>query len=485
MHKYIQALRDCCRDEAAFVRLQQLLAATGQSVEVINIEGLQHLPTISTEISKHKAAEAQLHLPREGDRLLGEIALRIRQSLDLDEILNTTVTEVRQFLQADRVFISKFDENGQGRVVAESVASPWPPIQEWVTDATAYQEIKALFEGDRVLVVNDTTQFQGSSLLDEYHNQYDVNAGIGIPIILGEQLFGLLIANQCSGSRDWQQFEVNLLKQLAMQVAIAIQHSSLFQELATLNENLECQVEERTAQLQEKMQELQELNRVKDVVLHTVSHELRTSVMGTIMVCKNLLSFPGESLSISRSIVERMIQGSERQLGMIDSLLETHFPEDSSVVLQREPVHLGSVLEASIKDLAPLLARSRATLTNQCKANLPLIVADPTQIQRIVESLCTHILKGNPPGLHLTLKARVETGMIRCIIQDNGASISKVECDRLFDLYIRDPQGKCSTTSGIKLYLCQKIIQAHGGQIGVTSTPKRGSTFWFTLPVFP
>jgi GAF domain-containing protein len=91
--------------------------------------------------------------------------------------------------------------------------------------------------------------------------------------MLGEKLFGLLIANQCSAPREWQQFEIDLIDQLGIQVAIAIQQSSLFQQVQTLNTNLERQVEERTIQLQQKMQELQELNRIKDVVLHTVSHD--------------------------------------------------------------------------------------------------------------------------------------------------------------------------------------------------------------------
>lgn len=453
------------------------------SAEVVNVNGIQCVLAVSSDITKRKAAEAQIRAAAERDRLLGEIALRIRRSLDLDEILHTTVTEIRQFLHADRVFITKFDENGQSRVVAESVDSQWPPIREWVTDDTAYQEIKALFTSDRIRIVCDANLSERSPLLDEYHTRYCVKAGIGVPIIIGERLFGLLIANQCSSTRNWQQFEADLLEQLATQVAIAIQQSSLFKELANLNANLERQVEERTAQLRQKMQELQELHRLKDVVLNTVSHELRTSVLGTIMVFKNLLNLPGENISISRSIVERMVQGNERQLGMIDSLLETHSRQEPGVVLHRECVQFGSLLEEIIKDLQPLLERSSAVLTNQCKTNLPSVMADPTQIKRVLENLFNHVLTSNPPGLHLTLKAKVEAGTIRCTIQDNGAGMSKIERDRLFDLYVRDPQGKCSTAVGMKLYLCRKIIQAHGGQIGVNSSPKRGSAFWFTLPI--
>ena len=61
--------------------------------------------------------------------------------------------------------------------------------------------------------------------------------------------------------------------------------------------------------------------------------------------------------------------------------------------------------------------------------------------------------------------------------------MSKRECDRLFDLYVRDPQAPCSTSIGLKLYLCRQIIRAHGGEIGVVSKQQNGLTFWFTLPI--
>jgi PAS domain S-box-containing protein len=96
------------------------------SAEVINLGGRMCLLSVSTDITERKRTEAWAKAAAERDRLLGETALRIRRSLDLDEILETTVTEVRQFLQADRVFISQFDDNGQCRVVAKSVDPQWP-----------------------------------------------------------------------------------------------------------------------------------------------------------------------------------------------------------------------------------------------------------------------------------------------------------------------------------------------------------------------
>ena len=179
-----------------------------------------------------------------------------------------------------------------------------------------------------------------------------------------------------------------------------------------------------------------------------------------------------------------MIQGNDRQLGMINSLLEIHASVEQGVVLQGEVVNFSTLLTAIIKDLSQVFAQNQANVNNLVPENLPLVFADPTQLQKVFVNLFTQSLQNNPPGLNFTLKATVETAMIRCTIQDNGVGMNKLECDRLFDLSIRDPQARCSTGIGLKMFLCRQIIKAHGGEMGVfSSNRKRGLTFWFTLPL--
>lgn len=463
------------------------------SAEIIDLEGMSCLLAVHHDITERKQGEAQLRLCAQRDRLLTETLVRIRSSLNLEQILQTTVTEVRQFLQVERVFIGLTDSLLGAKTVAESVDPQYPSILDWSTDDEAYiQELRTLLTNNRVLVVEDTTKIVVSPKLRTHYQQFQTRASLGVPIILGDELLGALIANKCTGTRHWQPMEIDLLQQMSEQLAIAIQQSLIYQELATLNTNLERQVEERTAQLQQKMQELEELHRVKDVVLHTVAHDLRTSVMGNLMVLKHLLKnrelFPGEAstsshIPVSCSIIERMVQGNDRQLGMLDSLLEIHSCQKQGVVLNRELVEFSTLIRAMITDLQPLLNQNQATVTNLMPTDLPLVMADVTRLQRVLANLFTHSLQHNPPGLNFTLKAKVEGGMIRTAIQDKGAVMSKLECDRLFDLYIREPQAPCSTGIGLKMYICRQIIQAHGGEIGVISNRQHGLTFWFTLPL--
>lgn len=458
---------------------------------------------VGVEITELKRAEAQLREAAERERLLGEIALRIRRSLNLDEILNTTVTEVRQFLGVDRVLIGHLDENGQGKVVAESVVPDYPPMLGLaIADERYLQELRGFYQQNRVRVVDDTTQVELFTKSTEYNTLYQVRAILGVPILVGDKFFGMLMAHQCSEPRRWHPWEVDLLRSLATQIAIAIQQGRLYQQLLELNANLEQLVEQRTAQLMAQNQELYELNQLKDVFLQAVSHDLRNPVTGMLMVLNNLLlsnkqactgpetrldSSP-TTIPVSRSVLERMIQGNERQLKLINSLLEVHAAREQGVIVECSPVQLSQLARAIVADMEPILLKNQATLKNLVSDDLPDVSADATQLWRVFENLITNALKHNPPGVHITLSATVEEAksqskMIRCAIADNGVGITQEQCDRLFELYYRGGNTRRSPGFGLGLYLCRQIITAHRGEIGVTSSPGAGTTFWFTLPL--
>ena len=521
------------------------------------------------------------------DRLLSEMALRIRHSLDLQEILNTTVAEVRQFFKADRAFIGiKSAESAMpdspvyGKIVAESVGTEWRSILGCVlADESILEHLKTFYATNRARSVSDTAEVEVRACSSKYYSDYQIRATLNVPIVLGDELFGTLAVNQCSGPRQWQEFEIDLLEKLATQVAIALQQAQLLQQVKTLNANLESQGSERTRQLQQKMYELQESNRLKDLFLHAVSHKLRTPFMGMLILLKNLLNkSPSESqqtVPVARSILERIVEASEQQLGMLNALLEAHATEVKGIVLNTTPLDLHSFTSRIVADLAPIFEKNQATLIQQIPADFPQVNADLQQLQRVLENLLTNAVKHNPPGVNITLNAAVievekvmispgktqvfrsnssafsnciahlhspfcgqnkmwdtireppreepietsiknqemrakfpldrncevpryqgqiaNTGhqlpigrsqakMIRCTITDNGVGISKKQRESLFELYVEDPNSRQLTGLGLGLYLSKQIIKAHGGEIGVETTPGGGSTFWFSLP---
>ncbi|MBV8885444.1 MAG: PAS domain S-box protein, partial [Chroococcidiopsidaceae cyanobacterium CP_BM_RX_35] len=174
--------------------------------------------------------EVALRQQIERERLVVEIAQRIRKSLNLDEILQTTGSEVRQFLQVDRVFIYRFEPDWGGTVVVESVGSGWQPILgSSLKDPTFAEAYIQPYKQGRIQATADIYAGGLTPCYIDFLAQFQVRATLVVPILQGEELWGLLVANHCLTPRQWQQLEIDLLKQLATQVAIAIQQSELYQ----------------------------------------------------------------------------------------------------------------------------------------------------------------------------------------------------------------------------------------------------------------
>lgn len=219
-------------------------------------ELLAELNTLRTEVTNH--------------RLVTEIAQRIQTSLNLQDILQTTVKEVRQLLQTDRVIIFQFDPTWNGTVVVESVGEAYSAIlATQIYDPCFSETYVEPFKQGLVTAKSDIY----TAGIDECHLNllatYQVRANLVVPILQHQTLWGLLIAHHCAAPRHWQASEISLLQQLATHLGIAIQQSTLFEQvqvellerqrtevaLRKLTTELEQRVAERTAELtaQEKL----------------------------------------------------------------------------------------------------------------------------------------------------------------------------------------------------------------------------------------
>ena len=449
--------------------------------------GSRHATGTILDITEYKQTEENLRLSAERNRLLSEMALRIRQSLELDEILARAVQEVRQFLQADRVLICRFDAAGQGRVIAEAVQPDWPSALSMTSEASVYAEIQAMFATSPIHVVNDTALQDRTPFIRQYHDRYQVRSGMGVALLSaaeasGPRLFGLLVCHQCSRPRQWQPLEIELLEQLGTQVAIAIQQGQFYQQVQHLNESLERQVVERTAQLEANLAKLGEMNQLQEVFLHAIAHDLRTTVVGTLMVLNHFQQQAGEQILIPRSKLERMTQSGEIQRCKLDSLLEAYRNKTEGVTLEPQPTELLSLIHRSLAQLQPLFEQNQTDLRLEL-ADLPSVTADPAQLERVFKHLLVNAVKHNLPGVRVTIRAEAQPGQLRFTVADNGSGISEAEQQRLFDL--RTSGSHQLTGIGVGLCLCHQIITAHGGQIAVEAEAGSGSRFWFTLPLAP
>ena len=175
--------------------------------------------------------EARFTQGAERSRLLQEIVFNISQAEDVAEILQIAVASSKDLLQADRVIYYQFNENWQGKIIAEAVEEKFPQILGREIDDPCFAEGYAdkYRQGQTKAVANVYEAGLGDCHL-KMLEQFAVVASVVTPVVVKDRLTGLLIAHQCSQPRAWQQEEVDLLLQIASQVGRAVEKSELLQQ---------------------------------------------------------------------------------------------------------------------------------------------------------------------------------------------------------------------------------------------------------------
>jgi len=233
---------------------------------------------ITRNITPQKQAERVVQQQFQQGQILWDIAQTIRRSLHLDDTLQTAVNEICTFLNSDRVIIYRFDSNCSGTVVVESVKPGYKTmLHEAVLDPCLdiLGVIKRYSQG-YAYVLNDAYAANLTPCHQQMLAQFGTRANLVVPVLLqNDQLWGLLAAQQCEEARNWQPWEVELLKQLATQVGIAIQQAELYEQLELLNTELEQQVDQRTQELQQALEFESSLKRITDKVRDSLDeHEI-------------------------------------------------------------------------------------------------------------------------------------------------------------------------------------------------------------------
>lgn len=268
--------------EIAAIQWQQTdgSSKTLEYTRVGNLLPNYHL-LIFRDISKLQRATAE-ELEREHRRveLFAEVTLKIRQSLQLEEILRTAVTEVQSILQADRVLIYQVFANGTGMPIKEAVLPDYAPILGVEFPEEVFPEdYRQLYAQGRVQAIADVRDPKVglAECLIDFMDEWTVQAKLVVPILQNltpqpeteDRLWGLLIAHQCQAPRLWTEFELDLMQQLANQIGIALSQAELL-------ENLEGLVAERTAKLRQEINDRQEA----EIALRRSEEQLRLIANG-------------------------------------------------------------------------------------------------------------------------------------------------------------------------------------------------------------
>ncbi|WAL60462.1 GAF domain-containing protein [Thermocoleostomius sinensis] len=187
-----------------------------------------------TVVRSEAVLEEQFHRQEASARrsqLLAELTSRIRQSLDFDEILKTSVTGVREVLKVDRVLIYRFNPDlKSGVIVAESVGRGWlKALGQTIHDPLVPGAIER-FKSGRISTIDDLATAELSECHCEILRRLEVRANMVAPIVIGDDLIGLLCAHQCSGPKHWEEEELDLIQQISTQVGYALAQATVLRQ---------------------------------------------------------------------------------------------------------------------------------------------------------------------------------------------------------------------------------------------------------------
>ncbi|PSM47055.1 histidine kinase [Chroococcidiopsis sp. CCALA 051] len=410
-------------------------------------------------------------------QLFAEVTLKIRQSLELEDILQAAAIEVQKILQADRVLIYRLRSDSTGSVVAEAVLPGWFSVLGQQFAAEVFPEdCHQLYCQGRIRGIADVEREENiAPCLVEFMRQFQVKAKLVVPIIIKAELWGLLIAHQCSSSRDWTDFETELLGQLADQIGIAITQAQL--------------LEQETRYSQELARSNAELQQFASIASHDLQEPLRK-----IQAFGNRLQEKyGELLNEQGAdYIRRMQNAAQRMQILIDDLLVF-----SRITTRAQPfitVNLAKIAKEVLSDLEVLIQQTEAQVE---LSELPSIHADPLQMRQLLQNLIGNALKfrrkNEPPRVKIysqiidnreqLTENLLNTYLCQITVEDNGIGFDQKYCDRIFQVFQRLHGRSEYEGTGIGLAICRKIVERHGGSIAAESKPSQGAKFIVTLPM--
>lgn len=427
------------------------------------------------DITHRKASEAELKRQNLRSKLFADVTLKIRQSLQIDEVLQTTVNEIQKLLQADRVLIFRLWPNGYGQINNEAVVPGWPSVlDQGITDECFGSQYLKKYSKGRIYTINDIGKAEVEHCLIEFMQQFGVKAKLVMPILLKEELWGLLIVHQCSSPRQWSSFEIELLQQIADQIGIALFQAQM--------------LEDETRQRQELARSNAELQQFASVASHDLQEPLRKiQAFGNRLKasCGEVLNEQGlDSL-------ERMQNAAQRMQALIDDLLTL-----SRITTKAQPfvnVNLSQVVKEVLSDLEVRIGQTNGQVE---VGELPTIEADPVQMRQLFQNLLSNALKFHQGAMPLVkidsqllnqeqqpVNDTVTAQYCQVMVKDNGIGFNEKYLDRIFNVFQRLHSRNEYEGTGIGLAICRKITERHGGSITAHSIPGQGATFIVTLPL--
>jgi signal transduction histidine kinase len=288
-------------------------------------------------------------------------------------------------------------------------------------------------------------------------------------------------------SKPWELNELETVIEKAFEYhALLCERRRLIAELQQANDELEAKVRVRTQELAEKNLALEAMNTLKNEFLGMAAHDLRSPI-GNIQGLAELLLDDGASMGdAERGEIATMIRNlSQSMMNLLNNLLDITTIESGKIDLQPLPVAMGPYLMEIEQYHRRLAEHKKIRLVTEVAEPIPTVCFDRERIRQVLNNLLTNAIKFSPMHTMVWLQVQPTPDGIEFSVRDEGQGIRPEEQSKLFAAFQRTSTkptaGEHST--GLGLSICKKIVELHGGTIGVESELGRGSRFFFILPM--
>jgi PAS domain S-box-containing protein len=363
----------------------------------------------AVDITARKQAEIALQQQVKRERLVNSIQERIRSSLNLEEVMTMAVEEVRQFLSTDRTIIYRFNPDWSGFVAVESVAANTSPILGTdINDPCFRERYVSIYAEGHLRAIDNIYTADISKCHIDLLSQFEIKANIVVPILQGENLWGLLIAHHCRSQRHWNSSEIESLKLISVQLAIAIQQSTLFEQAKT--EIADRKLAE--AALQKAVVAADKANRAKSEFLSSMSHELRTP-LNAILGFSQVMVRDSSLNKQHQQHLEIINRAGEHLLSLINDILEMSKIEAGRSQLNESSFNLIRLLE-TLEEMFRLKTESKKLQLNfEIGEGVPQFVCgDEGKLRQILINIVGNAIKFTETGsVNLRVKKKPETSL--------------------------------------------------------------------------
>lgn len=446
----------------------------------------------AVDITARKKAELALQQQLKREQLVNSIQERIRSSLNSEEVLQMAVEEVRLFLGTDRTVIYRFNDDWSGFVAVESVADLSLSILGIdIHDPCFGESYTSLYKEGRIRAIDNIYAADLAQCHVDLLSRLGIKANLVVPILEGRKLWGLLIAHHCQSTRVWESSEIESLRQISVQLAIAIQQCMLFEQAKS--EIAERKLAEEA--LQKAVVRADAANKAKSEFLASMSHELRTPLNAILGFCQVM----GRDASLKvehQQHLEIINRSGEHLLALINDILDMSKIEAGRTKLNESSFNLGRLIN-NLENMLRLKAECKGLqLICELANDLPeFVTTDEGKLRQVLINLLGNAIKFTEKGsviLRVIIKdgklfdSRLSEQKISLLfeIEDTGPGISFQEMDTLFEAFGQTAIGlKSAQSTGLGLPISRKFVQLMGGDIRVVSRVGRGSIFAFDIVV--